>query len=474
MWRLSKTIWKEKLKLWFKSLIGPDAQTVLDAYARVRSFEADLQRRTKAINQRIQEINEHLLEFRRIQDKNNDSIEEILFQYEQDIPAFQDQVPWEADVFELPYGKDNRLLFNPSVIEVKGERWLIVRNCQIDPKLRPPYDSFSHLTRYRLNDTKVDYSSRVDIPMPTGGSRLEQWEDPRILQNGNKLLMTCCNFVQGRTFAHQAMAILDLNWNLLGINHTRYKDNGHDLASNKGHEKNWTWFIHEGELHMVYSIEPHLVTKCDAAASVVEEYTTNLEGDIWFYGERRGGSNPIRIGDEYFAFFHSSTPWWHGRRRYYMGAYAFEAKPPFRITRSTTIPLLYGSKNNHRILEFPLVIFPGGSLYDEDKREHFVVFGVNDFQSGWIKIPHDDLLGLMKTYVPKKEDPNTVAAKCAGRLHSIDRVAKVTGADFSDTEVIRDPAGDGYPGNPQKRISEATDSSAPERKHRRTIKVSKS
>jgi hypothetical protein len=270
------------------------------------------------------------------------------------------------------------------------------------------------------------------------------------------------------------MAVLDLDWNLLGINHTRYGKNGHDLPSNTGHEKNWAWFIHEGELHMVYSMEPHVVVKCDSAASVVEEYSTKLENDIWFYGERRGGSNPIRIGDEYFAFFHSSTPWWHGRRRYYMGAYAFEAKPPFRITRSTTIPLLHGSKNNHRILEFPLVIFPGGSLYDEDKQEHFVVFGVNDFQSGWIKIPHSDLLALMKSYVQKKKDPYTATAKGSGRIHPIARVDQVTGTDFSDKEVVRDTGDDSYPGNPEKRNTQAVDTVALERQHGGAIKAGKS
>jgi len=270
------------------------------------------------------------------------------------------------------------------------------------------------------------------------------------------------------------MAIMDLDWNLLGINHTKYGKNGHDITANTGHEKNWTWFMHDGEPHMVYSIEPHVVTRCDSAASVVEEYTTDLTGDIWFYGQRRGGSNPIRIGDEYFAFYHTSTPWWNGRRRYYMGAYAFEAKPPFRITRSTTIPLLHGSKNNHRVLEFPLVIFPGGSVYDEAKREHFVVFGVNDFQSGWVKIPHDDLLGLMKSYVQKENDPNTVTAEVSGRIPPITRVAKVTGTDFDDREVVWDTGDDGYPGSPEKRVPEATDPAPAKRKRRRATKARKS
>jgi hypothetical protein len=68
--------------------------------------------------------------------------------------------------------------------------------------------------------------------------------------------------------------------------------NGHDIWANTGHEKNWTWFFHEGSPHMIYNIEPHTVLRCDAAASVVEKYESAVEKDIWFYGQRRGGSNP--------------------------------------------------------------------------------------------------------------------------------------------------------------------------------------
>lgn len=325
-----------------------------------------------------------------------------------------------------------------------------------------------------LDDTTVVKTSKRDIELPLGRTKLEQWEDPRILYTGRKLWLTCTNFIQGKTYAHQTMAVLTPTWDLLGINHPVYGKNGHDIWANKGHEKNWTWFMHEGEPHLIYNIEPHTVIKCDVASSPVHTYETRIDRDIWYYGQRRGGSNPVRIGNEYFAFFHSSTPWWNGRRRYYMGAYAFEAEPPFRITRCTTMPLMYGSKNNRRVLEFPLVIFPGGSTFDEEKQEHFIVFGVNDFESGWVKIPHEDLLALMRVYVQKENDENTVTAKAGDRLPSIAGVEEVTGNGHSDKTVVRDYGNEGYPGTPEKRVTKATHKSPAKRQRRRATKTRKS
>lgn len=451
----------------------PSKQLYLDMDSKLKSFTEDLSHRTESINSAITEINEHLQEFRRVQNNNNLSVDKIMSQFEQDIPRFEDQTNFECGIFPLPYGEDNRLYFNPTVVTVNGEDWLIVRNCQIEPHKQPPYNSFSKLTRYRiLSDTEL--GPGTDIPLPLGRTKLEQWEDPRIFNSGTKLWLTCTNFIQRKTYAHQTMAVLDHQWNILGINHPVYGNNGHDLWANKGHEKNWTWFLHEDEVYMIYNIEPHTIVKCDSAASPVDTMTTELEKDIWFYGQRRGGSNPIRIGDEYFAFFHSSTPWWNGRRRYYMGAYAFEAKPPFRITRSSTIPLLYGSAHNRRVLEFPLVIFPGGSLYDEEKQEHFVVFGVNDFESGWIRIPHKDLLSTMRVYYDVQKEKEKHVPTSASRLPNVSRVEKVTGPDFNDAEIPEDYGDEGGDLFTAAGDTKAVNKPAPKRKPRRAAKASKS
>ena len=70
-----------------------------------------------------------------------------------------------------------------------------------------------------------------------------------------------------------------------------------------------------------------------------------------------------------------------------MGAYAFNDR--FEIVRMTVEPLLAGSDRDLRLLNGPLVIFPGGAIVNNGK--WLVVFGVNDEQSGWIEIPHLDL-----------------------------------------------------------------------------------
>jgi predicted GH43/DUF377 family glycosyl hydrolase len=77
-----------------------------------------------------------------------------------------------------------------------------------------------------------------------------------------------------------------------------------------------------------------------------------------------------------------------------MGVYAFEARPPFRITRFAADPLLIGSEHDPVVGWSSLVVFPGGALYRDGK--WLIVFGVNDCTSGWVEIPHNDLLALTR------------------------------------------------------------------------------
>lgn len=80
-------------------------------------------------------------------------------------------------------------------------------------------------------------------------------------------------------------------------------------------------------------------------------------------------------------------PWRGRQKRYYMGAYAFNER--FEIVRMTPEPLLAGSDRDSRMLNGPLVIFPGGAIIDHGR--WFVVGGCNDEQCFWIEIPHLDL-----------------------------------------------------------------------------------
>src|SRR6266404_557243 len=103
----------------------------------------------------------------------------------------------------------------------------------------------------------------------------------------------------------------------------------------------------------------------------------------------RGGSPPVMAEGEYWTFFHSSMPWVPGKRRYFMGAYAFEPHAPFRVTKITGGPLLVGNYRDPWKEGVPLVVFPGGAIYHDGK--WFVTLGLNDLKCAWIEIPHDAL-----------------------------------------------------------------------------------
>lgn len=204
--------------------------------------------------------------------------------------------------------------------------------------------------------------------------------------------LSAVDFIQKQTFAHQIVCKLDSSFRPLQIYHPKIGKNGSSLFSNTGHEKNWLWFWHDGKAHCVYWTTPHVVYEVDFYHGPTKKHETFPEGLLWMHGEPRGGTPPVRVGDEYWTFFHSFTPWKMPRRRYHMGALSFQAQPPFAITRMTSIPLFSASANDPVRDPLPITIFAGGAMFE--KGTWHVVFGVNDLRSGWAMIPHDDLLAV--------------------------------------------------------------------------------
>jgi predicted GH43/DUF377 family glycosyl hydrolase len=132
-------------------------------------------------------------------------------------------------------------------------------------------------------------------------------------------------------------------------------------------------------------------------AVVTQTFQTDTHID-WPHGEIRGGTPPVRVGDEYISFFHSSTAWAkvHGamRNRYYMGVYAFEARPPFKVTRYSRRPLLIGTLREPSVLMSPPCVFPSGALLRGD--QWLVTLGVNDALAGWLKSSNSTVERMME------------------------------------------------------------------------------
>lgn len=336
------------------------------------------------------------------------------------VPSICEQTDWKAGFYnfgKLAQEKPFRRFYNPGVILHEGAKWLVVRvSEEIDGS---PYG------RNRLLALKLNEENQ-----PTNGFKVnfgeaytdQHFEDPRIIRlDSGQLLLSCTTFylevirmmdttMQQWRGAHQCIVTLDDTFQPLTTFDPVYGYNGGSVMQNasdaKGiafSEKNWVWFQHNGLLHTVYMTEPHEVLSWnDDFSAVKEKYETDGPPEGWFkYGHPRGGTPPVRLGDEYWSFFHSSTPWdeWnavhpgHARRRYHMGAYAFEAKPPFKITRFSRKPILTGSQKDPWSDGLPLVVFPCGALF-ESSQTWYITMGINDCASAWISIPHEELLPL--------------------------------------------------------------------------------
>lgn len=125
-------------------------------------------------------------------------------------------------------------------------------------------------------------------------------------------------------------------------------------------EKNWMLFAHADDLWAIYSIAPHVVLKVTLAGAgpILCRRTYEQQWDVApytrRYGQLRGSTPPVRVGDHYSSFFHSrfvAYPWRArlfrllGKKptnivHYVAGAYHFAAAPPFTPLGLSLTPLL--------------------------------------------------------------------------------------------------------------------------------------
>ena len=280
--------------------------------------------------------------------------------------------------------------FNTGFVHAWGRDWLITRRSEYDPKIRIGHNS---MMAFGLTDFKpmVGYKLRPH----TIAQGKEHHEDPRAIFDGEHAWISCCNYVWDAannlwSGAHQAIFKFDKNWMCVQRFDPIYGNNIDKFPAVLGPEKNWLWFFHQGEIHMVYRTHPHAVVVFDKQLKYLRETASEWDNSGWRYGQMRGGTPPVLHGGLYWSFFHSSIDKGAGeKRRYYMGAYCFEAKPPFKVVGYTEKPLLIGSKKDRWAIAKPACIFCVGAAIRDGT--WIITGGVNDFDTFLGKFPHAEI-----------------------------------------------------------------------------------
>jgi predicted GH43/DUF377 family glycosyl hydrolase len=167
-------------------------------------------------------------------------------------------------------------------------------------------------------------------------------------------------------------------------------------------QKNWCPFEWNKKLFITYFIDPHEVIYPNLingnAYSCYESF-----GQInWKYGELRGGTPAQLVDGKYLAFFHSAywtasdssagMEMWH----YFMGAYLFDAAPPFPITHASPAPIKHESFYTFSPFN-KRVVFPGGFAVVGDSI--YLAYGKDDSEV-WIATLNKK--ALMESLIPTK------------------------------------------------------------------------
>jgi predicted GH43/DUF377 family glycosyl hydrolase len=366
----------------------------------------------KTIEIRSKENDEYLTEVREERDYWFSQYDEIKFAAEflmsyakNDVPILSDQVDWEVGKIALP-DEAGTYYFNPAIMrEPDGKIFLFARRCRNKrEKDEDVYVEKNDIVVFELNNELR--AVKKAILNLTSHYPNEQFEDPRVVKFGDKYGLSCCTFIPSKSYAHQAMFLLDKQFLNVGRFDPIYGNNLAQAMVNDGHEKNWLYFVHDNAPHLVYSANPHVVVRLNGRLESETKYITDEFNPLWKFGEVRGGSNPILVDGLYWTFFHSSLPWINKKRRYYMGAYAFEAKAPFRIVRMTTLPILTGTNQQDWWPGLPAVVFPCGAFFDIAKNQFVVSYGINDVDCGYIKLPLGDMLEITKVIRPNRDVVN--------------------------------------------------------------------
>lgn len=180
-------------------------------------------------------------------------------------------------------------------------------------------------------------------------------------------------------------------------------------------EKNWTPFCYtaNGQDHFFFkyyllSNQNLRIQNFDEELEVLGELSVLKKPSVpnlgWAptWGEPRGGTPALKIGEEYLSFFHSSFRCNDGSFWYIFGAYTFESEPPFRVTRISHYPIFYKGIFTSPILNTgnPILraVFPCGFVLKkkEGKELIYLSIGENDSCIKILTLDKEALLNSLK------------------------------------------------------------------------------
>ncbi len=291
--------------------------------------------------------------------------------------------------------------YNGSIIEHGDGYLLFFRYDTLDSRLRRP--RYTHVGCVEL-DREFELGDHLARQVDTQNLHSE---DPRAVRLGDQIYL-CYNEPRGAgrvmrlgRFDLERAAVVDpitLDPDFCPI------------------EKNWPPFegiLEDGtpSIQLEYSLNPRILLQVDdlttgalsAPSHPKSQLMQHLNWSPSWGRPLRGGAPPRRVEDQFLGFFHSSFRDKKGMFWYVMGAYTFEAKPPFRITAISSHPILFEGIYESLILNTAgsgkRVIFPAGFVTEEKNGKQLIhlACGENDASIKIVTLDQEVLLRSLKS-----------------------------------------------------------------------------
>lgn len=299
--------------------------------------------------------------------------------------------------------------FNPSIVRWKGTLlmsfWRVLEPCQ--DAIQSAGDSEVGLVRLDDNFNPIGNPFILDF-----GNPISRAQDLRLINVGDTLYIVY-NDNQDEVVSEGGFRMWTAKLEFDGDSFYIYDQQPliyFDWESPVRREKNWVPFDYQGNLHLAYSLSPHLIFQAFDGTSCCHTVAVSQADLDWRWGDMRGGTPAIRIDDRYIAFFHSSIyfPSLHSKGKvvphYLIGAYTFSKDPPFEITHCSSKPIIakgFYSGNTYPFYWKPLcVIFPCGILIEDEFI--WISYGRQDHELWIAKIDRTKLLNSLS---PVKQKP---------------------------------------------------------------------
>jgi predicted GH43/DUF377 family glycosyl hydrolase len=291
-------------------------------------------------------------------------------------------------IYEIEGLPDERS-FNNSICHYQGKLMMAYR-------AESPADGKLSQIKICELDPKTFKSRNVKtVTIPPIQPHVTLWEDPRLFTHKGELWMSfiAASYIKGQHWACQGIAMIGHHFQPDRIFYPAIGNNENHISTGNGkmtREKNWTFFSYDGEIHVIYSINPLKVGFFCGESGHVDFFKPTMVKHAWKWGELHGGTGLVEFNGLLVGCFHSFTR--EAQRNYHCGFYAIDPQT-WQVAFMSELPWMsatYDNPNDKRTLEQswrPNVVFPCGMIEHED--EFLISYGWQDCRSMLVKVKQD-------------------------------------------------------------------------------------